>query len=88
MPKVVFTHQVKNVDHWLSKHSERVELFSEWGSNIHHYAAADGSNIVALTIDVFDMDKMMAALNSPEIARGKEAHGVIEPVSMLVQPVL
>jgi len=24
MPRVVFTHPVKDIDHWLSKHSERV----------------------------------------------------------------
>lgn len=86
MPKVVFTHAVKDVDHWLSKHSERIDLFSEWGSNVSHYASADGSNNVALTADVFDMDKMQAALASPELAKGKEAHGVIDPVLLFVAP--
>ena len=86
MPKVVFTHPVKDVDHWLSKHSERVEMFSEWGSNVINYASADGSNMVSLTADVFDMDKMSASLGSAEVAAGKEAHGVLEPVMMFVEP--
>ena len=82
MPKVVFTHPVKNVDHWLSKHSERVDLFSEWGSNVTGYAIADGSNMVALTIDVHDMDAMQASLATAEMDKAKEAHGVLEPIVM------
>ena len=30
MPKVVFTHAVKDVAHWASKHSERVKAFAPW----------------------------------------------------------
>ena len=86
MPKVVFTHAVKDVDHWLSKHSDRVDMFSAWGSNVINYASADGSKMVALTADVFDMEKMKVSLASAEIEEGKKAHGVLEPVSMFVQP--
>lgn len=82
MPKVVFTHPVKDVDHWMSKHSERVDLFSDWGSNVIGYAIADGSKMVALTIDVHDMDAMQASLATAEMDKAKEAHGVIEPVVM------
>jgi hypothetical protein len=86
MPKVVFTHAVKDVDHWLSKHAERIDLFSQWGSNVINYASADGSKMVALTADVSDMDKMKASLASSEIEEAKKAHGVIEPVAFFVAP--
>lgn len=84
MPKVVFTHPVKNVDHWMSLHSERVELFAEWGSNVISYAIADGSNTVALTIDVHDMEAMEVSLGTAEMDKAKEAHGVVEPITMFV----
>ena len=86
MPKVVFTHPVKDVAHWMSKHSERVELFAHWGSNLVDYAPADDSNTVALSIDVHDMEAMQAALTSEDLEKGKEAHGVLEPISMFLAP--
>ncbi len=86
MPKVVFTHAVKDVDLWLSKHSERVELFAGWGSNIVGYAIADGGNMVALSIDVSDMDAMQESLGTDEIDRAKEAHGVLGSIAMFVAP--
>ncbi|MGI9547357.1 MAG: hypothetical protein ACR2MM_08980 [Flavobacteriaceae bacterium] len=84
MPKVVFTHPVKNVDHWMSLNSERVELFAEWGSNVVGYAIADGSNMVALTIDVQDMEAMEVSMGTAEMDKAKEAHGVLEPITMFV----
>ena len=84
MPKVVFTHPVTDVALWLSKHHERVELFAEWGTNVVDYAIADGSNMVALTIDVSDMDAMQAAMATEEIGKAKDAHGVMEPIVMYV----
>ncbi|MCW5514736.1 hypothetical protein [Muriicola sp. Z0-33] len=86
MPKVVFTHAVKDVDLWMSKHAERVDLFAEWGSNVVGYAIADGSNMVALTIDVNDMDAMEQSLGTAEMDKEKEAHGVTGPIAMFVAP--
>jgi len=85
MPRVLFAHSVTDVDHWVSKHSERVDAFSTWGSNVVDYVAADGSNWVTVGVDVHDMDAMQAALTSPEIEAAKRAHGVIEPIHMLVE---
>ena len=84
MPKVVFTHPVTDVAHWMSKHDERVDLFSDWGSNVVGYSMADGSNMVALTIDVHDMDAMQASMQTAEIDKAKDAHGVMEPIAMFV----
>ncbi len=85
MPKIVVTHAVRDRAHWASKHSERVAAFAPWGSNVVEYLAADGSNNVAVLIDVQDMGKMQAALKSPEIAARKEAHGVIDPLKFHIE---
>lgn len=85
MPRVVFTHPVKDLDHWLSKHSERVQAFAAWGSNVVDGVSMDGSNNVSVTVDVHDLEAMQSALASPEIEAAKEAHGVLEPVVAFVE---
>jgi hypothetical protein len=85
MPKVVFMHAVTNPAEWASKHAERVSAFQAWGSNVVDYLSPGGGNTVAVTVDVHDMAGMEAALASPEIAAAKQAHGVIDPVSMYVE---
>lgn len=85
MPKVVFTHTVNDPAFWASKHAERVEAFKSWGTNVVDYLSPDGGKTVALTVDVHDMAGMQAALASSEIAEAKKAHGVIDPVTMLVE---
>ncbi len=85
MPRVVFTHAVSDVDHWASKHSERVQAFSAWGSNVVDYVNPDGSNNVGVTVDVHDMGAMQMSMQSAEMNAGKEAHGVLEPVMVLIE---
>ena len=69
MPKVVFTHAVSDPAHWASKHSERVVAFALWGSNVVDYLSADGSNNVAVSVDVHDLAAIQAALGSPPRSR-------------------
>ena len=85
MPRVVFTHPVSDRAHWASKHSERVAAFASWGSNVIDYLSADGSNQVAVSVDVHDMAAMEAALTSPEMAAAKQAHGVLDPLALHVE---
>jgi hypothetical protein len=85
MPRVIFTHAVQDRNHWASKHSERVQAFAPWGSNVIDYLGADGSNNVAVSVDVHDMAALQTALSSPEIAAAKRAHGVVDPISMHVE---
>jgi hypothetical protein len=85
MPRVIFTHPVNDVDHWASKHSERVEAFSAWGSNVVDYLSTDGSKNVGVSVDVHDMDAMKASLVTDEMDAAKQAHGVLEPVSLFVE---
>lgn len=85
MPRVVFTHTVTDPAHWASKHAERVTAFASWGSNVTDYLSVDGGNTVAVGVDVHDMEAMRAALASAEIAAAKQSHGVVEPVTMLIE---
>lgn len=85
MPRVVFTHAGSDVDLWVSKHSERVQAFSPWGSNIVDHVNADGSKSVGVSVDVHDMNAMQAAMQTAEMDAAKEAHGVLEPVMVFVQ---
>lgn len=84
MPKLVFTHEVKDVNHWLSLHAERVEIFSKWATDVQDYALADGSKWVALTMDVHDMEAMKRDMETPEMDAAKAVHGVVEPVHMFI----
>lgn len=87
MTKLVITHMVTDVEHWLKFHAERVEQLAGWGSGVQEHVAADGSKTVALTMDVHDMDGMKAAMAapSPEMAAAMEKHGVIPPLSVFAE---
>jgi hypothetical protein len=80
MPRVVATHAVNDVKHWASKGDERVEILGPFATEIVSYVAADGSNRVAVSANVHDMEGMMAAMQTPEMAAAMESHGVIQPV--------
>ena len=85
MPKAVFTHAVNDPAFWASKHAERVAAFASWGKDVVDYVSPDGGKTVAVGVDVHDMAAMQAALASPEIAAAKKAHGVLDPITMLIE---
>ena len=80
MPRVVFTHAVNDVKHWASKGDERVEIFAPFGTELVDYVAADGSNKIALAVNIHDIEGMMAMMQTPEAAAAMESHGVLPPV--------
>jgi hypothetical protein len=80
MPKIVATHEVEDVKHWASKGDERVEIIGPFATEIVSYVAADGSNKVAVSANVHDMEGLMAMMQTAEAAAAMEAHGVIQPV--------
>jgi hypothetical protein len=87
MPKIVITHGVADVDRWLQFTSERAEAIGGMGgSNVVDHVAQDGSNAVAVTVDVDDVDVVLAAVASPppELADAMERHGVIPPLTFYV----
>ena len=83
MPKVVFTHAVVDVDRWLKGNADRQQL----GSNLVDYVAEDGSNNIAITVDVDDWDEMKALLAAPpaEMQAQMDEHGVVPPITTYIQ---
>ncbi len=83
MPKIVITHGVADVNKWLGFKAERAEAIAGLGGTdpVDH-VACDGSNTVALSCNVADVDAMMATLGSPppEIVAVMEKHGVLPPL--------
>ena len=85
MPRVVITHAVTDRAHWASKHSERVAAFAPWGTNVVDHFNTENSNNVAVSVDVFDLAAMKEAIASPEIELAKQAHGVLDPLSIYIE---
>ena len=88
MPKMVISHPVADVDKWLGFKAERAAAVAELGaSDAVDHVAHDGSKMVALSADVADVDRIMAALASPppELAEAMERHGVLPPVVAYVE---
>jgi hypothetical protein len=88
MPRVVVTHAVVDVPRWLEGKAERAAAIeSGSGSNVTDHVAADGSNNIAVTADVADLDAMnaMLASPSPEDSALMEKHGVVPPITAYIE---
>jgi hypothetical protein len=85
MPQIIVTAAVNNVEEWLKFKAELVPAMSAVASDGASYVAADGSNQVASTWDVPDMEAFQAAQGSlpPELAAAAERAGMI-PSTMVV----
>lgn len=88
MPKVVITHAVQDLNRWLQGKAERAAAIeSGTGSNVTDYVAQDGSNKIALSADVADVDAMKSMLAAPpaEVVALMEAHGVVQPLMVYIE---
>ena len=87
MAKIVVTAAVKDVEAWLKFKPEMVAQMSAVASDGSSYVAMDGSNQVASTWDVPDMDAFQAAQTaaSPEMAATMERYGMIPPVTIYIK---
>jgi hypothetical protein len=88
MPKIVGTHAVVDVERWLNGKAERAAAIESWsGSNVTDFVAEDGSNNIAVTADVADIEAMKASMASPspEVAALMEKHGVIPPITLYIE---
>jgi hypothetical protein len=85
MPQIIVTAAVNNVDEWLNFKAEMVPAMSAAASDGASYVAMDGSNQVASTWDVPDMEAFLAAQSSfsPELTAAAERAGMI-PSTMVV----
>jgi hypothetical protein len=87
MPKVVITHKVADVEKWLGFKAERAAAIGMLGgTNVVDHAAVDGSDVVAITCDMEDVDAAVAAVNAPppELGAAMEQHGVVPPLTIFV----
>lgn len=77
MPTIVATHDVKDVDHWLSS-PKRAEFFGPLGvTHLRTFVNPTDRTHVSVSMDVPDMDAMMAALQSEAGAAAMEYDGVL-----------
>ena len=88
MPRMVVLHNVVDIDRWIAGKEERAgALGSVGGTNVVDFVAKDGSNAVAISADVDDVDAMLAGLASPspEVVAAMESHGVLMPMTVYVE---
>ena len=88
MPKIVATHAVVDVGRWLEGKEERAAAIeSASGSNVKDFVALDGSNNIAVTADVADVEaiKSMLASPSPDVLATMQDHGVIPPITAYIE---
>ena len=75
MPKVIATHEVDDVAHWLSS-SKRVEVFGELASDIVTFTDPQNPKRVGLSMTIPDMAAFQAMLESPAGAETMKHDGV------------
>ena len=81
------TSAVKDVQAWVEFKPQLIAQMSAVASDGTSYVAADGSNRVASTWDVADLDAFQAAQTavSPEMAAAMERYGMIPPVTVYIE---
>jgi hypothetical protein len=79
MPQIIVTAAVNDVEEWLKFKQDMVAAMSGVASDGASYVAMDGSNEVASTWDVPDMEAFRAAQGSfsPELAAAADRAGMI-----------
>jgi hypothetical protein len=82
MPKLIATHEVDDVAHWLSS-PKRVEVFGPVVSNIQTFVSPENPNLVGLSMDVSDMDAFQAIMQSEAGAEAMKFDGV-RPATLVV----
>jgi hypothetical protein len=84
MPTVLAHHSItKGAEHWLSS-PKREEVFGPLGvTNIRTFVDPQDPTQVALVMDVADMDRLMAVMETPEAAAAMDHDGV-DPTSLRI----
>ena len=82
MPTVVIRHKVGDFDTWIKGHQDRLDVFGPVVSGLQEFQDTDDPNSVVLVIDVTDMDGLNAMMQDPEVQKKKEAHTVIDPLTI------
>ena len=84
MPKIISTHEVDDVAHWLAS-PKRAEVFAGVAENIRTFVPSE-PNQVGLTMDINDMAAFEAVLQSDASAEAMKFDGVRpETVVVLIE---
>jgi hypothetical protein len=85
MPQIIVTAAVNDVEEWLKFKADMVPAMSAVASDGASYVAVDGSNQVASTWDVPDMEAFQTAQGAfgPELAAAAKRAGMI-PSTMVI----
>ena len=75
MTTLLITHDVDDVEHWLSS-SKREEFFGPRGITARAFVDAERSEHVGLLVEVPDMETLQQALSTPEAADAMKHDGV------------
>jgi hypothetical protein len=82
MPKLIATHEVDDVAHWLSS-PKRAEVFGSVAKDICTFVDPSNPNRVGLSMDVSDMDAFQAIMTSDAGAAAMKYDGV-RPETLVV----
>jgi hypothetical protein len=88
LSRIIITHNVVDVDNWLSFREERADAIATLGgSNVMDFVAQDGSNAVALVANVEDVAPLVSGLASPppELHATMERHGDLPPLTIYIE---
>lgn len=75
MPRLVVTHEVDDVAHWVSS-PKRVEVFGSVATDIRTFTDPSNPDRVGLTMDVPDMGAFQAVMDSEAGAQAMTYDGV------------
>ena len=86
MPTIIGYHDVKDTEHWLAS-PKREEVFGPLGvTNIRTFVDPENRTRVAVLMDVADMDTVMDAMQTEEMADAMKYDGVLpETLVILVE---
>lgn len=82
MPKLIVTHEVDDVAHWLAS-PKRAEVLGSVATNIRTFVDPSNPNRVGVTMDVDDMDAFAAVIKS-EAGVAAMKHDGVRPDAMVV----
>jgi hypothetical protein len=82
MPKLVATHEVDNIAHWLAS-PKREEVFGGVAKNITTFVQRGQTDRVALSMEVADMDAFNAVMKS-EAGAAAMKHDGVRPQTLVI----
>jgi len=83
MPKIIITHEVDNVEHWLAS-TKRQEVFAGVAKHVETFVHPTEANKVGLTMEADDMDALGALMQSDVGAAAMKHDGVREETVVML----